>query len=70
MVVEWNLYNQDTIGGQYKFRSFVLCREIVLFSEVQEVRGNKLFGTSKLCREVYCIGSLLQTVHALSDVSL
>ena len=39
MVVQWNLYNQDTIGGQYKFRSFVLCREVVLILEVQEVLG-------------------------------
>ena len=34
MVAQWNLYNQDTIGGQYKFRSF---REVVLFLEVQEL---------------------------------
>ena len=46
MVVQWNLYNQDTIGGQYIFRSFVFCREVVLILEVQDVWGKELFGTS------------------------
>ena len=36
--IQWNLYNQDTIDGQYKFRSFALCREL----------GCPLFGGSKL----------------------
>ena len=28
---------QRTLWEQYKFKSFVLCREVVLFSEVQNV---------------------------------
>ena len=68
MVVQWNLYNQNTIGGQYEFRSFVLCREVVLFSEVQKLWGNYLFGTSKLCGEVYYFVSLLRTVRRFTVV--
>ena len=28
---------QRTLWEQYKFKSFVLCREVVLFSEVQNI---------------------------------
>ena len=34
---EDTVYNQDTIGGQYEFRSFVICREVVIFWEVIEL---------------------------------
>ena len=58
---------QRTLWEQYKFKSFVLCRE-VLFSEVHNVLeplANQLFGTLKsvLCREVYYIVSLSRRVH-------
>ena len=52
---------QRTLWEQYKFKSFVLCREVVLFSEVQnvlELYTNQLFGTLKsvLCRGLlYCV---------------
>jgi len=59
---------QRTLWEQYKFSCCVLCREVVLFSEVQNVlklEGNQLFGTLKsvLCREVYYIMSLSRRVH-------
>jgi len=35
---------QRTCWGQHKFSCCVLCREVVLFSEVQNVlKGNQLF---------------------------
>ena len=34
---QWKVCNQDTIGGQYEFRSFVICREVVIFWEVLEL---------------------------------
>ena len=36
--LQWNL-QQGTRWGQYKFTSFVLCRELVLFLEVVSVLG-------------------------------
>ena len=60
---------QRTLWEQYtyKFSFCVHCREVVLFSEVQNVLKllGLLFGTLKsvLCREVYYIISLSQRVH-------
>ena len=36
-IVNSQTSEQRTLWEQYKFKSFVLCREVVLFSEVQNV---------------------------------
>ena len=66
--IQWNLQIKDTRQGQYKFTSFVLCREVVLFLEVVSVlklQGRQFFGTSSSvpCREVFYIVPLSRRVH-------
>ena len=39
MVTQWNLYNQDIIGGQYKFRSFESCPLAVILCMGNTLQG-------------------------------
>jgi len=59
---------QRTRWEQDKFSCYTRCKEVVCFSEVQNVLklyGNQLFGTLKgvICREIYYIMSLSWRVH-------
>ena len=50
---------QKMYRRQYKFSCCVICREVVLFLEVQKLYGNKFFGTLKnvLCRDYVIVVS-------------
>jgi len=72
--VQSNLWTKDTLNNNYNF-SCILCREVVLFSEIQNVlklEGNQLFGTLKrvCCREVHYSMSLSQRVQYISEAWL
>ena len=65
------LLNSGHFGGQYKFSCCVLCREVVLFSEVQnvlELYSDKLFGTLKSILCPYLGGSTRGFAVRLTNV--